>query len=257
MLRYNTETIACGDHFVAGVVSPSCDSVATSDIYSLAEEAKDYYRSLVAIPRQTHSLNVGVIDKWEIPSDFPATDALISFNQKVGVGVLTADCVPIVVYAPDVEAVAAIHAGWKGTLGGIVDNTLRVLIDRGADPAKMKVIFGPSVSGRVYEVDYDLGRRFEEAGFGACVNYPVNVNGKSESARPASISSEPPRPHVDLQGVNMERLLNNGVKMENIRLSGQCTLSSHDEEGKWLYPSYRRCHTPLRLLTYICPTQEL
>ena len=37
MLRYNTETIACGDHFVAGVVSPSCDSVATSDIYSLAE----------------------------------------------------------------------------------------------------------------------------------------------------------------------------------------------------------------------------
>ena len=184
------------------------------------EEFKDIFKWRANIPVQTHSLNVAIVDsRFKRAED---TDALITFCEDIPIGVVTADCVPVLIHCPDVTGVAAIHAGWKGTLGGIVDRTLDVLEEHGAKPENMVVAFGPSISQEYYEVDAELGNRFIEAGFGDYV------------------STDTPKPHIDLEGVNLERLLRRGVNKENIKRSGFCTFSSRAENGKLLFPSYRR-----------------
>lgn len=187
------------------------------------------------LPVQTHSTNVAVVTEQGVrPAD---TDAVITRVPGLAIGVLTADCVPMVVYAPDIRAVAAIHAGWRGTLNGIVDNVVDRLAEMGADPKQMKVAFGPSISRESYEVDSDLAHKFADAGFGDCVY---------------DIDSENGKPHIDLQRVNAHRFAGRGVKEENIAMHGGCTFASVDADGRPLYFSHRRSHgAPARNLTAI------
>lgn len=187
------------------------------------------------MPEQTHSLNVGVVRKRD--DRFPDTDALISFDKELPVGVRTADCVPILIYAPDVRGVSAVHAGWKGTLWGIVENVIEVFRYYGASPEKMLVAFGPSISKEKYEVDPQLASRFIEVGFKDYVSYPDGMERK---------------PHIDLQGINTERLSRLGVKKENISLHPGCTYSSKTSDGKFIYQSHRRSNgKPGRNYTFI------
>lgn len=211
------------------IVAPGCKN-------KIERGVKDYYDRMSTTPHQTHSLNVKVVDSvydWDTEN----TDALVTFKEDVAIGVRTADCVPVLMYAEDVHGVAAVHAGWRGTLGGIVDNTLDVLGERGADLSKLRVVFGPSISQKNYEVDADLAARFVEAGFGDCVSWPEGKDGK---------------PHIDLQGVNIERLRRRGVADENIEPSALCTFESKSEDGSYMFPSYRRDKESAdRLLTCI------
>lgn len=195
---------------------------------------KDFYRKLAVIPCQTHSSNVAVVDS---PAEMSLddTDGIVTFERDLCIGVVTADCVPVLLHAPDVGGIAAVHAGWKGTLSGVVERGLEMLMERGADPALTRVAFGPSVSPDAYEVDCELARRFEDAGFGRFVN-----------------RTKWEKPHVDLQRVNMTRLLRKGVRMENVRLHSGCTVLTRSSEGGWLYQSHRRsCGAPGRMLTAI------
>ena len=149
---------------------------------------------------------------------------------------------PILIYSPDIRGVAAIHAGWKGTLGGIVDNTLDVLEQHGASCAEMKVVFGPSIGVDRYEVDSDLAGKFVDAGFADCVYYP---------------EGEERKPHLDLQGVNIERLCRRGVLTSNIVRSTESTFDAKDDKGEKLYPSYRRDNgTNLRFMTSVMLVDE-
>lgn len=218
------------------VIAPECGK--KTSIYG-----RDYYDKMATTPVQTHSLNVKVVnDIWE--RDFEDTDALVTFRPDVAIGVRTADCVPVLMSAEDVGGVAAVHAGWKGTLGGIVDNTLDVLVKKGADLSKLRVAFGPSISPGSYEVDRDLADRFVEAGFADYVSWPDGEEGK---------------PHLDLQGVNVERLLRRGVQRQNIFPCNQCTFDQKDNDGNFIFPSYRRDKTTTRILTAItiCGRSEM
>ncbi|MDE5808392.1 MAG: peptidoglycan editing factor PgeF [Muribaculaceae bacterium] len=198
------------------------------------------YRHSALVPEQTHSLNVAVVNNpWD---SFKDTDALVTFEEDLPIGILTADCVPILVYAPDITGVAAIHAGWKGTLGGIVDKALDVLEKHGASTEEMIVSFGPSILQENYEVDREMGERFSDAGFQEYVSWSDGSDGK---------------PHIDLQGINMERLMHRGVKKENIRLSALCTSATRDKEGNPVFPSYRRDgNLAKRMLTSIMILSE-
>ncbi|MDE6010245.1 MAG: polyphenol oxidase family protein [Muribaculaceae bacterium] len=192
-------------------------------------------RNRAVVPCQTHSLDVVVVDDSVAP--VPQADAVVTFRSGMPVGVLTADCVPILLYAPDIRAVAAVHAGWRGTLGGIIDSTLDLLEEHGASPEKIQVVFGPSISEDDYEVSHELADTFKQAGFGDCVSWPVGEEG---------------RPYIDLQGVNLQRLLRRGIQEVNITPSTASTFSSTDDTGQPLYPSHRRSGgSPLRLLTVI------
>lgn len=186
-------------------------------------EPDEWYRAYATIPLQTHSTNVAIVTSES--DDFPETDALITFIPNLTIGIKTADCVPILIYASDIKGIAAIHAGWKGSLNGIVEKTVNLLIEQGASPTNMFVTFGPSISKKNYEVDQTLADKFIDAGFSDYVNYPL---GKEQ------------KPHLDLQGINMERLLQRGVKTDNIYLNPDCTYATTDNNGEYLYQSYRR-----------------
>lgn len=193
------------------------------------------YRQWAIIPGQTHSCHVEMTDGFN--TYYPDTDALITFERDVPIGVKTADCVPILVYAPDRHGIAAIHAGWKGTLGGIVDNVIDLLVEKGADPALLKVAFGPSISKKAYEVCEDLAESFRKVGFSEYVSHPNGLNEK---------------PHIDLQGVNMERLIRRGVRPENIKPHSGCSFGSRMKDGTPIYASHRRSGgAPSRMLTCI------
>lgn len=204
------------------------------------QDMMDLYRMWAIIPEQTHSCNVAVVDKYK--RYFHDTDALITFEKNVPVGVKTADCVPILIYVPDKQGVGAIHAGWKGTLYGIVDNVMDTLEEKEVDPGKLKVAFGPSISKEAYEVDQELADRFCNAGFGEYISYPKGEGNK---------------PHIDLQGINMERFLHRGVKIENISLHKGCTYGSKMDNGIPAYASHRRSGgAPARMLTCIMLLSE-
>lgn len=194
------------------------------------------YKIYALMPEQTHSLNVGLVER--MTQTFPDTDALVTFEPGIPIGIKTADCVPILIYAPDKKGIAAVHAGWRGTLDGILENTIDVLEEKGCSPAEMYVAFGASISPEYYEVDEDLAEKFRNAGFADFVSYPNGAGTK---------------PHLDLQGVNIERLLRRGVKIENILRNQDCTFSTLDADGNYLYQSYRRNGEDAgRNLTCIC-----
>lgn len=212
-------------------ISAACMMAADADC---DVDIRAAFRGIIILPDQTHSLNVGVVESSG--NDFADTDALLCFSRATPVGIVTADCVPMVVYAPDIKGVGAIHAGWRGTLGGIVDNVLDVLEDRGTDISLLQVYFGPSISVARYEVDEGVAGMFRSAGFS---HYVVT-------------SEDGPRPHVDLQGINRHRFMRRGVSVANIHLHGGCSYDSRSSDGTYMYQSHRRSGGKAgRMLTYI------
>lgn len=182
----------------------------------------------IIIPEQTHSLNVGIADRRT--KTFPDTDALLTGTPGLTVGVRTADCVPIVIHAPDIGMAGVIHAGWRGTLGGIADRTVRMLDILGADRRKIQICFGPSICAGCYEVDTDLAARFAKAGLEDCISYP---NGKND------------KPHLDLQKANIIRFRRLGIATTATGTDRPCTFHSLAPDGTPLFHSWRRTHDPL------------
>ena len=181
----------------------------------------------LVMPQQTHTANAGVVTLAD--ELFPETDALITQLPDVAVGVRTADCVPVLLYAPDIRAVAAVHAGWKGTVGRIVANTIRKLREMGATPELVKAAFGPSICGECYETGPELAQRFVEAGLGDSIIYGVGVDPMWEK----KFGEDSVR--IDLQKANTMIMLESGVLPENIASCTECTRHSGH---KW--PSWRR-----------------
>lgn len=178
----------------------------------------------VVRPVQTHSCNIAIVGADGTVPNLDDTDAIICMAQGVKIGIRTADCVPVVVYAPDIRAVAAIHAGWKGSLGGIVDMTLKRLKSLGADLSLAEAAFGPSICGDCYEISTELADRFSDKGYTDCF-----------------VSER----HIDLESVNRKQLLVAGMMAEKIHQKRYCTFESE------FLPSWRRSPTDRRLLTWI------
>ncbi len=116
----------------------------------------------VFFPNQQHTANVVFIDK---KTDFDKlshkpVDAVITNLKGIGIGILTADCSPILAYESESGFILAIHAGWKGALTGICENALTFLRDLGVDLEKISVAIGPTISSDCYEVKPDFVESF-------------------------------------------------------------------------------------------------
>ena len=107
---------------------------------------------------QTHSNKVKEIKKTDYKKKINS-DAIITKVKGLGLGVVTADCVPIIVYDIENKIVGCIHAGWKGALTGIIRNTINKIKKLNSNN-KIFASIGPCIGKRSYEVDLDFHKKF-------------------------------------------------------------------------------------------------
>jgi YfiH family protein len=109
---------------------------------------------------QTHSAEVvTVTEPW--PADrLPQADAMVTNRPGVALGILTADCAPVLLADGKHGVVGAAHAGWKGALGGVLDNTVAAMVSLGARQTDIVAAIGPCIGHRSYEVGPEFSGPF-------------------------------------------------------------------------------------------------
>jgi len=110
----------------------------------------------LASPRQIHSSRAVATDKAFAPNERPEADALVTRTPGLVLAVLAADCAPILLCDPHAGVIAAVHAGWRGAVGGVIESAVEVMGALGADPGKTAAGIGPCLSQPSFEVGPDL-----------------------------------------------------------------------------------------------------
>ena len=146
-------------------------------------------------------------------------DVLISDDPEVAIAVRVADCVPLLLADSHTGAVAAVHAGWRGTAGGVATAAVHALArEFGGKAEYLVAAIGPSIGVCCYEVGTELVDAFAAAG------YPRHLIDRwFLSPLPRRGSSERPRLRLDVVAANRDQLILAGVCEENIYISGLCT----------------------------------
>lgn len=118
------------------------------------------------LPRQCHGADVAVIERpWpgrvgmDRPGAVPEVDALVTTSTSIAVGVLVADCVPVLLADRVAGVAAAVHSGRQGLVAGVVPAAVARMTGLGADPARIEAVVGPSICGRCYEVPASMADR--------------------------------------------------------------------------------------------------
>ena len=109
---------------------------------------------------QFHSNKFIYIDKKYKIKKRPKADAIITNQKYLPIAVLTADCVPVLIYDNNSKMIAAIHAGWKGAFKDIVTKVIKFMIKKGCSVENMTAVIGPSISQKSYEVKEDFKKKF-------------------------------------------------------------------------------------------------
>ena len=170
-----------------------------------------------------------------IPAAIAATeaDALCSDDARVALGVFVADCVPALIVDPRSGAVAAMHAGWRGTVAGVLPAAVSALADRfGARPGDLRVALGPSIGRCCFEVGADVVAAFASALAGAPDAADAGTDPGVVRVSPRGV---PDKWHVDLRLANRLLLERAGVAPDAIDVAADCT---HCDRPRFY--SYRR-----------------
>lgn len=112
---------------------------------------------------QIHSADVVTVTQEWSDADRPKADALVTNRPGLLLGVLTADCAPVLFHDPVAQVIGAAHAGWKGAFTGVTDHTVEAMEALGATRANIAAVVGPCIAQKSYEVDEAFERRFAEA----------------------------------------------------------------------------------------------
>ena len=171
----------------------------------------------LATVNQVHSPDVVLIDE-NYDGERPQADAMVSATPGMVLGVLSADCGPILFCDPDARVVGAAHAGWKGALYGVLESTIAAMERLGAKREYILASLGPSIGRHNYEVGPEFVERFLAA--------------DKEYGRYFTPSQKPGHAMFDLPGLTTERLKDAGVTAENLDI---CTYPDEDR-----FFSYRR-----------------
>lgn len=182
--------------------------------------------SQVVMPHQVHGTEVFQLKHpapWEnMADDLDGVDALITDVKGVCIGVSTADCIPILLYDEAHHAAAAIHAGWRGTVKRIAEETVRSMRDAfGTQPELLRAVIGPGISLASFEVGDEVYDQFRDAGF------PMDRIARRYPILPPFGGIEGGfKWHLDLPLCN--RLQLEAVGVRQIEMSGICTYQQSD-----------------------------
>tara|TARA_B100001057_G_scaffold497569_1_gene602051 strand:- start:863 stop:1627 length:765 start_codon:yes stop_codon:yes gene_type:complete len=115
----------------------------------------------IFLVHQVHSNKFVYVDKnFKLKKKKIKADAIITNQRKVPIAVLTADCVPILLYDNEKNIIAAIHAGWKGAFKGIVNNVISFMHKKGCKKKSIFAAIGPCIGRKSYNVKDDFKKRF-------------------------------------------------------------------------------------------------
>lgn len=166
--------------------------------------------------QQVHGHTVAVIDKAGAPP--PIADAMITNRQGIALCVLTADCVPLLLYAPQAAAIGVVHAGWRGLAAGIIPESIRQMKKAyGVLPKQLVVGIGPHISVQYYEVGEEVATALQDA---------VPVAFRSQVC---IRKKESGRYHADLPAVAKAQLMAEGIPPENIQSYAVCTYEAKEQ----------------------------
>ncbi len=185
-------------------------------------------KNYLILMNQTHSNKVQIIENKNNLERIDA-DAMLTKNNKFALGVLTADCAPILIYEENEKIVGCIHAGWKGAINGIIENTLNKLNNIGGDIKHVTVCVGPCISQVSYEVQEDFYSTFIKKSKDYDSFFSKNENSFN----------------FDLRGFIIKKFKNYGVlKIDNINLDSFAMKKeyfSHRRARKFKENDYGRC----------------
>lgn len=176
------------------------------------------------VATQVHGDAIARVREGDTPGDVAAVraDGVCSDRPDVAVAVFVADCIPAVIADPRTGAFAAVHAGWRGTVAGVLPAAVRALAQHfGARPADLRVALGPAIGACCFEVGPEVVEAFE-AGVPGARAAGVIVEGAA-------------KPRVDLKRANRLLLERAGVAPDAIDAGGECTSSDRAR-----FYSYRR-----------------
>lgn len=173
--------------------------------------------------KQVHGTEALVVDRALVSTDRfeGGWDALVTDQPGIMVAVRTADCVPVLIHDPTRHVVAAVHAGWRGAVAGIVPKTLALLESRfGSCLEHVRISIGPSAGVCCYEVDEPVLARLGD-GFRELTKVIRTLNGG--------------KTHLDLKALVKEQVRALGAVPKSITTVNLCTICHED-----LFFSYRR-----------------
>lgn len=112
---------------------------------------------------QRHTTEAVIVKKPWASGDAPVADGLVTNRPDIALGILTADCAPVLMADAEAGIVGAAHAGWRGAFDGILESTLDRMAALGADPTRVMAVVGPCIAWESYEVGPEFRVRFLEA----------------------------------------------------------------------------------------------
>ncbi|MEO6015073.1 MAG: peptidoglycan editing factor PgeF [Devosia sp.] len=160
--------------------------------------------------RQVHSTRVVTLTERHNPAVAVEADAMVTNRDDILLGVLTADCSPILLADPEAKVVGAVHAGWKGAAGCILVATVKAMVALGANPKNIRATIGPTISGANYEVGPETAAQI--------------VALDKMAAGHVAIPDGQTREHFDIPGLLTEQLFEAGVG--TVGDLGLCTYAS-------------------------------
>lgn len=113
---------------------------------------------------QTHSPDVVTVDALWDDGQRPTGDAVVANRPGLILGIVTADCAPVLFADRTAGVIGAAHAGWRGAHGGVLDNTVTAMEALGARRDRVVAVIGPTIAQASYEVDDGFRRQFDELG---------------------------------------------------------------------------------------------
>lgn len=172
--------------------------------------------------KQVHGNDIVHIKGTERGPSKAEADGMFTADVGVLLGIMSADCVPILMVAPQHRKVIALHAGWRGTQKAICLRAVEICTKKWRlDPSQLWVALGPSIGGCCYEVGYEVGEPlFQRWGDGEKEAWHVQGDGKGL---------------LDLRAINKAQLTWAGIPDDQIQSVGPCTCCSRVE-----FTSYRR-----------------
>jgi hypothetical protein len=179
----------------------------------LLAETLGFPAASLTTAKQVHGNKVAVVNKGMRGRELPGVDALITQYPNILILVQTADCPPLLLYDPVRKAIGAIHAGWRGTVKKITHNTVMSMSKMfKSDPRNIYAGIGPSIGPCCYEIGDEVAKEVFEK-----LSDPDELIIKRNGSR-----------YFDLWEANKRQLIEAGVPVSNIEVSGICTKDNSD-----------------------------